>query len=632
MIRDKLKSRRWQRIRRGCLGANPSRRVASSLVLVVLLLAACVNTSEPPVKSGSATATAPRDAEAIVMWTSGEKQQHLQTTIDQFNAARIKTSAGKPVFAELKVANSGPMSDHLIEAVSRGAPFPADAPAPAVVSPSVDHWLARVNVVTGQPVFSLNETVDLALSPVVILTYADMARCLGWPGKAIGYADILALKEDPRGWATCPTAKTEWGRDPLVSFTDPRVSSTARSALFALYGIAADKPVDQLSVADIQDPAVQERVRRFQTSVDHYFPETLKLQTKLFQGPKFVHFAFVEEYNLPWLYRGEVAFENATGERVANQPIQHQVVAIYPKEGTIIHNNPAGIPTGRWMTPAKTEAAQLLVDYLRTPAAQRAAVERGFRPAVPVDGVESQITPQYGLNPSEPSKLLGRVPGDVAEAILATWDDVKKPGIAVLVLDTSGSMREGDKISRAKEGGLKFLDSSSPHNQVGYVGFSTDVHTVIPVAPIQDSRFQIAEAIQRSQAEGQTALYDAVLKGIELADAAPGGEDAIRGVVVLTDGRRTDGNVTLDQLVKLTDASERPVTGFQESQGKSGLHASGLATPTRHKIHIFAIGVGRDPEVDWDALRLLSEATSSVLARSTEQDLAAVLERFGRYF
>ncbi len=200
MVRRQMKNRKWQGIRRGCLGTGASRRVASSLVLVVLLLAACVNTPEPPVASGpAATATAPRNVETIVMWTSGEKQQHLQTTIDQFNAARIKTSAGKPVFAELKVVNSGPMSDYLIDAISHGTPFPVDAPAPAVVSPSVDHWLARVNFVTGQPVFNLNEAVDLALSPVVILTYADMARCLGWPGKAIGYADILALKDDPAG-------------------------------------------------------------------------------------------------------------------------------------------------------------------------------------------------------------------------------------------------------------------------------------------------------------------------------------------------------------------------------------------------------------------------------------------------
>lgn len=606
-----------------------------SVLLCATLLTACFGSSAPktpPGATGTGTATAPRDAEAIVMWTSGEKQQHLQPLIDQFNGSRVKTSAGKTVFAELKVVNSGPMSDYLIDAVGRGAPFPADAPAPAVVSPSVDHWLSRVNFVTGQPIFNLNETVDLALTPVVILTYAEMARCLGWPGKAIGYADILALQQDPRGWAACPTAKTEWGQQPLIAFTDPRVSSTARSVLFALYGIAANKPVDQLSVADIQNQDVQAWVRKFQSSVDHYYPETLKLQTKLFQGPKFVHFALVEEYTLPWLYRGEVAFENATGQPAQNQPIQYQVVAIYPKEGTIVHNNPAGIPNGRWMTPGKTEAAKLLVDFLRTPAAQKAAVARGFRPAVPVEGVESQITPQFGLNPSEPTKLLGRVSGEVGEAILATWEDVKKPGIAVLVLDTSGSMRDGNKMAAAKDGALKFLDSSSPSNAVGYVDFSAKVNTVIPVTPLQDSRFQIADAIRRTQAEGGTALYDAVQRGVELADAAPGGEDIIRGVVVLTDGKRTDGQIRLDQLLKLTDANERPMTSYDENQTKVGLRASGLARGTKNRIHIFAIGVGGQDDVDWEVLRLMAEATSSVVSRSTEKDLAAVLERFGRYF
>ena len=38
------------------------------------------------------------------------------------------------------------------------------------------------------------------------------------------------------------------------------------------------------------------------------------------------------------------------------------------------------------------------------------------------------------------------------------------------------------------------------------------------------------------RARGETALYEAIKAGIEKTTAAPGGEDAIRGVVVLTDG------------------------------------------------------------------------------------------------
>jgi hypothetical protein len=41
--------------------------------------------------------------------------------------------------------------------------------------------LPRVNFATGMQVFDLESTKDLALSPVVIATYEEMARALGWP-------------------------------------------------------------------------------------------------------------------------------------------------------------------------------------------------------------------------------------------------------------------------------------------------------------------------------------------------------------------------------------------------------------------------------------------------------------------
>ena len=37
------------------------------------------------------------------------------------------------------------------------------------------------------------------------------------------------------------------------------------------------------------------------------------------------------------------------------------------------------------------------------------------------------------------------------------------------------------------------------------------------------------------------ALYDAIKTGVELADKAPGADDSIRGVVVLTDGLANRG-------------------------------------------------------------------------------------------
>ena len=73
-----------------------------------------------------------------------------------------------------------------------------------------------------------------------IVTYREIAECLGWPDREIGYSDIIALRADPRGWAgyTCAkgSPRVEWGERPLLTFTDPKRSDTGRGgALHALF-------------------------------------------------------------------------------------------------------------------------------------------------------------------------------------------------------------------------------------------------------------------------------------------------------------------------------------------------------------------------------------------------------------
>jgi hypothetical protein len=166
------------------------------------------------------------------------------------------------------------------------------------------------------------------------------------------------------------------------------------------------------------------------------------------------------------------------------------------------------------------------------------------------------------------------------------------------------------------------------------VTFSDAVHAadLVPVAPLLDNRFRIAEIIDRARANGGTALYDAVKRGIELLETSQVRGSAIRGIVLLTDGMRTAGQIKLSDIVRLTTRSEEPVGSFEgeERQRKDHLIARDLAFSTQYPVHIFSIGLGQD--VDWEVLRLLAEATNSTFNRVSEKDLAEVLERFGKYF
>jgi len=56
---------------------------------------------------------------------------------------------------------------------------------------------------------------------------------------------------------------------------------------------------------------------------------------------------------------------------------------------------------------------------------------------------------------------------------------------------------------------------------------------------------------------------------------------------------------------------------------------SRLAFETRHRIHIFFVGIG---DADLEVGPILAEATGSEFRGVTERDLATVLEEFGKYF
>ncbi len=78
--------------------------------------------------------------------------------------------------------------------------------------------------------------------------------------------------------------------------------------------------------------------------------------------------------------------------------------------------------------------------------------------------------------------------------------------------------------------------------------------------------------------------------------------------------------------------TEQPVVCDGMSTGSpclTGVYGEELALETNHRIHVFVIGIG---DADLEVCRILAEATASACQGTTEKDLAAVLEQFGRYF
>jgi Ca-activated chloride channel family protein len=591
----------------------------------------------------------------VVHWANGHMMSDalLPAFAKEFNAGNFRTSSGNRIKVEPVLVNSGVIKDQLIHRVARTNPSVAvdhceavgcggdqRLADPTIVTPVADHWLTTVNYAVGRTVVDTTAVQGIANTWIGIATYRGMAECLGWPNQEIGFADVVALRNDPRGWESCPTARTEWGRRPLVSFTDPYSSSTGRSVLIALYSIAAEKPVDSLSEADVASAEVAEYVRQFQRTVDHYVPDTLILNSKIFQGPRYGHFFFIGEDNLVKLYQGKETVALA-GEKKPRR-LEQEMVMIYPKEGAIPHRYPAAVVNASWVTPEQGEAAQQWIAYLREEPRQRAFMEEGFRPATGIP-LSDPISPAFGLDPNKPVVVrdANAVSPETAEMIVKHWTDVKNPGVVTFVVDVSGSM-SGEKLAQAKQGVRRAVDRINDGNFVGLVTFSDSIHERVETGLKRETRYAIDDAVERAKPMGGTHLYSALLEGIRMADSAPADPDAVRGVVVLTDGK-ANGGQPLHSVIRLMSTGEQPVpscTGFESEGGcrdaggasfrKQELIGGGLAVQTRHPIHIFYVGIGKD--ADLEVGRMLAEATGAAYQGTTEKSLSAVIETFGAYF
>jgi Ca-activated chloride channel family protein len=556
-----------------------------------------------------------------------------------FAAQRRKTASGKQIEVKPVLVNSGRQAEVLSQSALRGLLTDTTLEPPTIVTPSVSHWLALTNAQAGRTVVDLGKTEDLAIAWTGLATYKEMAQCLGWPNREIGYDDIQRLRQDPQGWASCPGAKVEWGRTPLMPFSDPLTSSTARSILFGMYATAVGKPADRpLSQTDVADSRAITTVREFQKGVDHYVADTLILQTKMTAGPGYGHLYWIEENTLVQLYQGKASVAAGTGTRT--EPLQREMVFIYPKQGSIAHNHPAGLVDAPWVDPEQVDAARQWIAYLREDAQQRAFMQDGFRPATQL-AVADPISSKFGLDPAGPKHVLAPPEPDAVASMMDQWGEVKKPGIVTFVVDVSGSM-QGKKLDQAKQGVARALDGISKNTSVGFLTFSDSIKTSIPVAAIDANKYRVSEEAQRMVAAGQTGLYDAIAEGVRLTDQAQGADDTIRGVVVLTDGQANVGRLWLQDLVTMSSRQEVAITSFQgrenisdgqDAQGrtvpKKDILGTSLKLKTAHPIHVFFVGVG---EADLEIGRILAESTGSAYQGTVENDLAAVLEKFGKYF
>ena len=433
-------------------------------------------------------------------------------------------------------------------------------------------------------------TDNLVLSPVVIAMWKPMAEALGWGKKPIGWSDILALARNPKGWSAY--GYPQWGKFKF-GHTHPEFSNSGLISLFAEAYAASGKTAG-LKLADLEKPQAKQLIAGVEQSVVHYGSSTGFFGRKMFaNGPEYLSAA--------------VLYESMVVESYSQSNLAFPIVAIYPKEGTFWSDHPVGVIERDWVTPEHREAAKIYIQYLLARPQQEKAIQYGFRPA----SLDVQLTPPldeaHGMDPREPKTTLEVPSVEVINGILQAWKAQKKHSNVVLVLDTSGSMAEENKMQSAKEGARQLVQLLDDGDTFSFLPFSTDLNWAEQDASVKDQRPQMLEHIASLFSGGGTALYDSIDAAYQHLAAAPNPEAKIQAVVVLTDGEDTQSKMKLKELMERI-----------RYNGET------------RAIHVFTIAYGQDARKD--ILQQVAEATQAKFYEGTPQNIVEVFRDISTFF
>ena len=144
----------------------------------------------------------------VVHWSNSHpmREDLLPKMAEEFNAGGHTTPSGHPIEVVLVLCDSFAQVEDLVSRVDSGGPARqrceddagAPAPEPTVVTPQSDDWLVYANHQAGRTVVDLGATEDIAETWLGIVTYRDIATCLGWQDAQVGYEELLTVLE--RGW------------------------------------------------------------------------------------------------------------------------------------------------------------------------------------------------------------------------------------------------------------------------------------------------------------------------------------------------------------------------------------------------------------------------------------------------
>lgn len=333
-----------------------------------------------------------------------------------------------------------------------------------------------------------------------------------------------------------------------VGYANPYAGSPALNLLYSLFWRASGHAKDRnpLTISDLQSPQVSSVFDAFQKQVSLTTLTYLDLKQIFIRDPQSPKLgAFLMEY------QSYATLKRLSGfEKLAYVPFG------------VPHSSP--LVGFDWNSPEQQESLGEFAKFATSEAMQTLAQQKGFETTNYLKAKDFPPVPS----------------GEVLKYALSFWKqkkDGKRTVYMEIVIDTSGSM-SGERIKAVKEGLRSATNEINAGNQVGLITFSNRVKNVVNLAPFDTLQHKrLLAAIEDIQADGETALYDAVIASLgQLADRYKSDNSGIFRLLLLTDGEANVG-LKFDEvkdLMRYSDVRIYPIAYGEVNQKELAAIAS----------------------------------------------------------
>lgn len=416
---------------------------------------------------------------------------------------------------------------------------------------------------------------QLFATPLVVATPKRNVAKIGGENGEISWKKLFPIDE-----VTDPKRSF-----PLYNHSSPMVTETGLATLVQLGYMATGFP-STLGESDIKLPAVLHKLETFEKLVTNYsFSErSLLAQIALARNDK-VHYTISSEQ--------EVAQFNHSRVKQGLEPLQ----ALYPKEGATWIDFNMCSSEADWLSPAHRRGMEQFSGFLTTLPPQQIAVSFGFRPSSGKVPLTPPLTADYGVDISKGTTALLPASGEVVKLLLEKWPELLKPSAISFVIDTSGSM-EGPSLRLGKTHFRNSLAGTTWRDKKALLSFAS---TVEIKSDFTTEAGEIIPILDKLQAQGGSAVYDAILKAATLLQ-----RDNLSGyrrtIVIFTDGGDKNSDTPLKRLTELSKDLFN-----------------------RNSISLIIIAVGHDS--NFDDLISIAEASNGLFIHAGYDELNEVFAR-----